>query len=307
MRCMWLEKTDTKLIWDCLPKNPYKTNGGCMFANPSGLGYAQEISQNQIDVDYFIKSIKSQNQTVNVEAYFNGDEHLANFVNFIGDFSQPMRLYYSPDGSIEPYDQISRPYYKSVVISDFEKSEKNAAGWYVCKLKFTSQSDVWRKDYEYSATVDGTQVGSPLVYPYEYPYQFGGTNTLVINVDNEGRETGCIVRIKNNSSATLANPEWFSEHIVIDRYGNENTEVQRGKFYVSLAQNAELYVDSNATTQQAKVVNNNNDENVAYLQEPSWDYINFIKLKHGTNRFVFYVNQANITVVVDFAELKEVV
>lgn len=307
MRCMWLEKTDTRLIWDCLPRNPYETNGGCMFANPSGLGYSQEISQNQIDVDYFIKSIKSQNQTVNVTACFNGDEHLTNFVNYIGDFSQPMRLYYSPDGSIEPYDQISKPYYKPVVISSFEKGEKNEAGWYVCKLQFTSQSDVWRKDYEYFATVGGEHIGEPLVYPYEYPYEFGGANTLVINVDNTGRETGCIVKIKNNANSILTNPEWFSEHIVIDKYGNENTEVQRGKFFVSLAQNAELYVDSNSTTQQAKVTNGQNTENVAYLQEPSWDYINFIKLKHGTNRFVFYVNLANVTIKIEYSQLKEVV
>lgn len=307
MRCMWLEKTDTKLIWDCLPQNPYNTDGGCMFANPSGLGYSQEISQNQIDVDYFIKSIKSQNQTVNIDAYFNGDEHLANFVNFVGDFTEPMRLYYSPDGSIEPYDQISKPFYKPVVISNFEKGEKNTAGWYVCKIQFTSQSDVWRKDYEYSATVDPEQVGEPLVYPYKYPYEFGGTDTLVINIDNGGRETGCIVKIKNNADSVLVSPEWFSEHVIIDRYGNETSEVQRGKFYVSLAKNAELYVDSNSTTQQSKVVYNSNEENVAYLQEPSWDYINFIKLKHGTNRFVFYINQANVTVTIGYSQLKEVV
>lgn len=307
MRSMWLEKPDTKLIWDCLPKNPYNTNGGCMFANPSGLGYSQEISQNQIDVDYFIKNIKSLNQTVNVEAYFNGDEHLTNFVNFIGDFTQPMTLYYCPDGSIEPYDQISRPYYKQVVISGFEKGEKNTAGWYVCKIEFTSQSDVWRKDYEYKATVSEQQVGEPLFYPYEYPYNFGGTNTLVINVDNAGRETGCVVKIKNNDSTAISNPEWFCEHIVIDKYGNQITEVQKGKFFVSLAENAELYVDSNSTTQQAKVINNNNEENVAYAQEPSWDYINFVKLKHGTNRFVFYVNLSSVTITIDYAQLKEVI
>lgn len=309
MRCMWLEKNRTGLIWDCLPPNPYSITGGCMFANPSGLGYQQEISQSQIDVDYFINSIKSLNQSVIVEAYFNGDEHLQNFTIFIGDFTEPMRLYYSPDGKIQPYDQISKPYYKPVVLSKFEKGEKNTAGWYVCKLEFTSQSDVWRKDYKYSFNANGTTISTaPLVYPYEYPYEFRGRNTAVINVDNGGRETGCIVKLRNKGASSIVSPEWFSEHVIIDKYGNKETEVQKSKFNIILAQNYELYVDSNATTQQSKVIrSDNSEESVSHLQEPSWEYINFIKLMHGTNRFVFYVDTNNIDVSIEYAELKEVV
>lgn len=363
MRQMWLEKKDTKLIWNCLPDNPYKTEGGCLFGNPQGLGYQQEITQNQIDVDYFISNIKSLNQEVIVEAYFNGNEHLSNFVDFIGDFSAPMYLYYSPDGSIQPYDQISNPYYKPVVISTFEKSEMNTAGWYVCQIKFTSQSDVWRKDYTYSVKLKesdfeassyqevsslliaenvgkvihyigedspsrnlkkdhyyriittGTNViytedigFNKLFYPYTYPYVFGGTNTLAISIDNKGRETGCIVKITNTGDTPISDIEWFAEHTVVDRYGNANTTPQRAKFFTTLRKGYTMYVDSNSTTQEAMVIYpNDTSQSVVNQQEPSWDYINFVRLKHGTNRFVFYVANRNVDIRIQYAELKEVV
>lgn len=319
MRSMWLEKksiargqVSTDIIWDCLPKNPYETTGGCFFAKPSGIGYEQDISQKQVDVDYFVNKIQTTNQEVTVQAYFNGVEHLSNFVNFVGDFEEQMLLYFSPDGSIQPGDRISKPYYKPVVISKFDRGEMNEMGMIVCNVSFKPQSDVWRKDYQEKQEGITESSASSLTYPYTYPYVFDEQNVLSLSVENGGRETGCVVRIKNNSSSPLSDIGWTVTRTVVDKYGNAVEEVQRARFFVALSTGDEIYVDSNSTTQEAKVVQgsgtvNETEESVVSLQEPSWDYINFVRIKHGTNRFIFNIEDANVDIEVDYSELKEVI
>lgn len=309
MRKMWLEKQKTGIIWDCLPVNPYKTENGCFFANPDGLGYEQDISQKQVNVDYFINEIKSTNQEVIVDAYFNGNEHLKNFVDFVGDFEEQLYLYYSPDGKIEPYDRISKPYYKPVVISRFERGEMNTAGFIVCRISFKSQSDVWRKDYVYYKEGVDTITAETLTYPYTYPYVFEGNNVLAIEIENEGRETGCEVTIANVSdSSNISNISWVLTHTIVDKYGNTIEEVQRAKFYVSIGNNEMIYVNSNDISQEAKVIHSDKtSESVVSLQEPSWDYINFIRLRHGTNRFIFNIQNKDVTIKIGYSQLKEIV
>lgn len=310
MRRMWLKKEDTGAIWDVMPQNPYLTEGGCFFAHPEGLGYEQDISQKQVNVDYFINEIKSKNHSISVEAYFNGNQHLANFVDFIGDFSEQFNLYYSPDGSIDPDDQISKPYYKPVVISNFERGEMNSAGFIVCKISFTSQSDVWKKDYVYSVqTSESVATMEQLQYPYVYPYTFEGDNLVAIIIENNGRETGCEITIKNlSSSARITNPGWAVERTIVDKYGNEIKEVQKGVFYVSLGENDAVYVNSMDTAQEAKYIHSDNSsESIVSLQEPSWDYINFVRLKHGTNRFILNIPNIDALVSIGYSELKEII
>lgn len=310
MRQMWLEKKNTGAIWNCMPQNPYKTDYGCFFAHPDGLGYEQNVEQKQVNVDYFIKEISSVNHSVSVEAYFNGNEHLENFVSFVGDFSEPMILYYSPDGSIEPYDQISKPYYKPVVISNFGRPEMNSAGFIVCKIEFKSQSDVWKKDYVYDfETSESSAVMEQLTYPYIYPYTFEGDNLVAVVVENGGRETGCEIKIKNLSqNLTITNPSWALEHVIVDKYGNTVSEVQKGKFYVSLGENDAIYINSTDTAQEAKFIHSDeSEESIVSLQEPSWDYINFIRLKHGSNRIVLNIPSVNARVTIGYSETKEVI
>lgn len=310
MRRMWLKKEDTGKIWDVMPQNPYVTEDGCFFAHPDGLGYEQDISQKQVNVDYFINEIKSKNHSIKVEAYFNGNEHLANFVSFIGDFSEQMNLYYSPDGSIDPYDMINKPYYKPVVISNFGRGEMNSAGFIVCEIEFTSQSDVWKKDYVYSFQTSGSsEEMQRLTYPYIYPYTFQGRQVVALMIENDGRETGCEISIKNGSSSeTISDPSWSIERTYTDKYGNEVNEVQKGKFFVEVGENETVYVNSTDTAQEAKIVHSDStSESIVSLQEPSWDYINFVRIKHGTNRIVFNISLIDVEITVGYSQMKEVI
>lgn len=314
-RQMWLQNPETGAIWDLLPQNPYSIEGGCALLKVKGLGYAQSITQEQVEVDYFISEISSANKPVSGVLYFNGDKHLKNFQAFVGDFRKQFKLYYSPNGEYEPYDVISSPYYKLVTIQQVDKTEKDQYGWYECSVSFTTQADVWKRDLTYFINNEGNpNIGEALVYPYTYKYVMGGRDIYTIDLPNDGREVGCIIKIKNNSETPLSELEWFVEHTYIDYYGLEQQDpVQRAKWYTTntdiiLQEGYELYVDSNPTTQEAKVsYTDGTSQSVVAWQEPSWDYINFVRLKHGQNRIVFYVAHPEVDITVTYQEQKELI
>lgn len=312
MRRLWIENTTTHAIWDLLPNDPYKKYDGSALLSLKGMGYSQDITHSQVNDNYFISKITTSNVPVTGNMYFNGDEHLRNFQKFIGDFRKQFKLCYSPDGEIEPYDKISQPYYKLFTISKFDKNEMDEYGWYECAVTFVPQNDVWNRDFSYGVKDIGT-VGKAFVYPYTYPYVVGGRNTLAIDIENAGRETGCIVEIKNNSESILSNIEWFVEYSYLDENNIEQKNVQRAKWYtektsVTLQQGYALYVDSNELTQEAKVIfTDGTSQSIVDQQEPSDLYINFVRLENGRNRFVFYVDNDNIDIKVTYKEKKEII
>ena len=69
-----------------------------------------------------------------------------------------------------------------------------------------------------------------------------------------------------------------------------------------------MVVDSNPITQEAKVnYSDNTSQSVVDLQEPSWEYINFITIPHGKNRIVFYVENKDIDITFTYREQKEII
>lgn len=313
MRSIWLKNPETGAIWDLLPKDPTLTDGGCALIEPSGFGYSQDVTQEQVEIDYFVSQIKSKNQNITGTFYFNNDKHLQNFQKYIGDFRKQFLLFYSPDGEYEPYDEISSPFYKPVIISSVKKGEKSIYGYYECETTFATQTDVWKRDIYLSIKGELVMQGEPLVYPYIYPYVLGGRNLYAIEINNSGREVGCIVRIKNNTENPINQSEWFIDHIYVDDYGVQHTETQRSKWYteetdIILQKDYELYVDSNATTQEAKVTySDGTSQSVVAWQESSWEYINFIRIKNGFNRIVFYIESENVDISVTYQEQKELI
>ena len=313
MRKIWLKDPETGAIWDLLPTNPFDIVGGCAMLDLKGFGFKQEVKQEQVGIDYYISQITSKNINPSGTMYFNGDEHLRNFQAFFGDSRKQFLLYYAPAGEYEPYDQLSSPYYKPVTISSIEKGEKATDGFYECEVVFISQSDVWKRDVYLK--IDGLRKmrGEPLVYPYTYTYVLGGRDIYEIDIPNGGREVGCAIRIKNNTDIPISQIEWFIDHTYIDEYGVKQVETQRAKWYtqttgIMLQKDYELYVDSNATTQEAKVnYPNDTSQSIVEWQEPSWDYINFVQIKHGANRIVFYIDGENVDISVMYQEQKELI
>lgn len=312
-RQIWLKNPETGAIWNLLPDNPYDVDGGVSMLKIAGTGYEQGVTQEQVEIDYFISQIKSKNQSITGTFYFNGDEHIRNFQQWVGDFRKQFLLYYAPDGEYEPYDQISSPYYKPVTISSVKKTEKDEYGWYECAVTFSTQADVWKRNIYYSIKGALENVGEALVYPYTYEYVMGGRDIYAIEIPNDGRETGCQITIRNKSDTPISQLEWFIENTVVDYYGNEQTTVQRSKWFttntdVTLDKNYELYVDSNPVTQEAKVnYPDGTSQSIVAWQEPSWEYINFVQIKNGKNRIVFYVENPDVDITVAYQEQKELI
>lgn len=318
---MWLENPETKEIWNLMPDNPYDIEGGCALLSTKGMGYQQNVTQEQVEEDYFISDIKTANKAITGVLYFNGDKHLENFRAFVGDFRRQFTLYYSPSAEYEPYDILSGAYYKKVTISQVDKTEKDKYGWYECSVALTTQADVWKRDIYYKMGEKG-YIGEALVYPYAYEYTYGGRDVYSIAITNSGRETGCIIKITNKDKKPLGKLEWYLEHKYIDDYGNEQEDppqrsawyLQNEKTEVILRKDYTLYVDSNPITQEAKVIYpptesnpRENSQSVANWQEPSWDYINFVRIKNGDNKLVFYVEHSGVEIEVIYQEQKEII
>lgn len=313
MRRIWLKKIDSEDTWDLLPqdKNGHydPTIVGSPLVNIKGMGYKQTITQNQVETEYFISRISTSNQPVTGIMLFRDDEHIKQFQEWIGDFRNQLYLYYSPSGEYEAGDQVSAPFYKKVIITQADKTEMDEFGWYQISTTFSTQDDVWNRDVYY-AIKDLSTIGEALVYPYIYPYTFGGRDALAIEFNNNGREVGCIVKIKNNGSATLSNIEWFIDRDYVDYYGvlHEHADQQRSKWNLTLSADAELTVDSNPLTQEAKVTyTDNTSQSVVDLQEPDWNFINFVRVKHGKNRIVFYIENDDIDITFIYREQKELI
>ena len=312
MRRIWLKKIDTESCWDLLPQD--RTGHydpeviGCPLVNVKGLGYKQTITQNQVETEYFISQILSANQPITGIMLFRDDEHIKQFQEFIGDFRNQLYLYYSPDGEFEPYDQISAPYYKKVIITQLDKSEKDEFGWYQISTTISTQDDVWSRNVYYHLDGIALYEATALVYPYIYPYVFSGRNTVAIEFNNTGREVGCLVKIKNNTANNLNNIEFFIDRDYTDYYGvyHENADVQRSKWNLTLPPNSELVIDSNPLTQEAKVIySDETSQSVVDLQEPNWDYINFPRVMHGEGRIIFYIENDNFDITFSYKEEKE--
>ena len=309
MRKIWLQKPNTLEIWDLLPTDSLNRDNASPFLAIKGMGYKQEVTQNQVNTEYFISKILTKNQSITGIMYFQDDEHIKAFQEFVGDFREQLILYYSPSGEYEPYDRISAPFYKKVIISQMDKTEMDEFGWYQISTTLSTQDDVWNRDVYY-AVERLYNVGEALVYPYTYPYTLGGRNALAIDFNNDGREVGCVVKIKNNGDTNLSEIEWFIEREYLDYYGNkhEHADVQRSKWILELSPNSELVVDSNPITQEAKVnYSDNTSQSIVDLQEPDWNYINFITISHGKNRIVFYVENKDIDITFTYREQKEII
>lgn len=315
MRKIWLQKLDSLETWDLLPNredviNPdYKE--GCPFLNIKGMGYKQTITQNQVNSEYFISQIQSKNQDITGIMYFRDDELVERFQQFVGDFSNQFLLYYSPSGEFEVNDQISAPFYKKVTISQVDKTEKDEFGWYQISTTLSTQDDVWSRDLYYRTENLGV-VGEALVYPYTYTYTFGGRNALTIDFNNDGREVGCVIKIKNNNENSISNIEMYLEREYVDYYGvlHEHADTQKSKWNLVLSAGSELTIDSNPLTQEAKVTYSNAEsQSVIDLQEPSWEFINFMQVKHGKNKIVFYIdsNNENVDITFTYREQKELI
>ena len=298
MRKFWLENEFGKK-WNLTPKDPYDKDSS-FFADPSGLGIQTKVTSYEVENTCFIEEIETQTQTISGNLYFSSYEHFTNFVEFVGNINTttPLKLYYSTEGISFDYS-LESEWYKLVLINEIDKSEIDyKTGFLKCKVKFMCLSR-WKKDKK--IVLELNRYGEPLVYPYYYPYFYGGSNNLAVDIDNEGNlPTSCVIKIEAVTDTPFV------------RVIQDGEIKDQAKYNLIVNENSYLLIDSSPDSQEAslytKVDDNYVKEDVYYIGEKDYSYSNFITIPSGKSTIVFSATNTDFgKVTISYSIQKELV
>lgn len=298
MRKFWLENESGKK-WNLTPKDPYDKDSS-FFADPSGLGIQTKVTSYEVENTCFIEEIETQTQTISGNLYFSSYEHFTNFVEFVGNINTttPLKLYYSTEGISFDYS-LESEWYKLVLINEIDKSEiDHKTGFLKCKVKFMCLSR-WKKDKK--IVLELNRYGEPLVYPYYYPYFYGGSNNLAVDIDNEGNlPTSCVIKIEAVTDTPFI------------RVIQDGEIKDQAKYNLIVNENSYLLIDSSPDSQEAslytKVDDNYVKEDVYYIGEKDYSYSNFITIPSGKSTIVFSATNTDFgKVAISYSIQKELV
>lgn len=292
---LWL-KNEYNDIWDLRPSNILTAYFASYFAEMDGTGFETKLSFSRVKYDFVVTEETPQQIPIKGLMYFRNPKHMRRFGEFVGDYSKSLRLYYDPEGRIDPRSQLDRPWYKVVRITKLDSGEQHKSGYWTCPMVFTPQSVMWRRDTTIASTAS-LIVGDPHVYPYVYPYFYQSERKLNLTLFNSGERIGCRVSIKNTGSSLLQRMEWTSA---------SGSVIQYAKWLdgIGLSSGRKLVVDSNPSTQEATVYfGESSKDDVNDFQEANPQFINFVELYPGSNNIVFDLGTVNdVEVEVSYTE-----
>lgn len=298
MRKFWLENSAGKL-WNLTPHNPYDKQSN-FFAEPEGLGIKTKITRYEVDNTSFIEDIETSEQTISGDLYFSSYDHFLNFVEFVGNINTktPMKFYYSTSG-VSFDNKFESEWYKLVLINELKKGEIDyKTGFLKVEVKFICLSR-WKKDKQ--IVLELSRYGDPLVYPYYYPYFYGGSNNLAVDIDNEGNlPTSCIIRVDAITDTPMI------------RILQDGEIKDQAKYNLVVPTGSYLIIDSSPDKQEASLYTNVADEiireDVYYIGEKDYRYSNFITIPSGKSTLIFSaVNTDFGKVTISYSIQKELV
>ncbi len=298
MRKFWLENEKGK-IWNLTPKNPYDKRSS-FFGEPEGFGIKTKITSYEVENTCFIEEVETQSQTIVGDLYFSDYDHFTAFVNFVGNINTktPMKLYYSINGHSHD-NPLESEWYKLVLINELKKSEIDyKTGFLKCEVKFACLSR-WKKDRQ--IVLELSRYGEPLVYPYQYPYTYGGSNNLAVDIDNEGNlPTSCIIKVEAVTDTPFI------------RIIQDGEILDQAKYNLIVKENSYLQIDSSPNKQEASLYTLVDGEyireDVYYIGEKDYTYSNFLTIPSGKSTLVFSaVNTDFGKVTISYSIQKELV
>ena len=298
MRKFWLENSKGKL-WNLTPKDAFDKRSS-FFADPDGLGIKTKITSYEVENTCFIEDIETQSQTITGNLYFSNYEHFTNFIEFVGNINTktPMKLYYTTNG--HAFDNpLESEWYKLVLINEITKSEIDYKTCFLkCQVKFVCLSR-WKKDKQ--IVLELNRYGDPLVYPYIYPYYYGGSNNLAVDIDNEGNlPTSCTIRVDAVTDTPFV------------RILQDGQIVDQAKYNLIINEGSYLIIDSNPSEQEASLYTLVDDEyvreDVYYIGEKDYTYSNFLTIPSGKSTIIFSANNSDFgKVTISYSIQKELV
>lgn len=291
---IWL-KNDNGDIWNLRP-NVMADDYSSFFKSIDGTGFETKLKSTQVQYDYVVTEETPQQVNITGSMYFKSPLNMRRFEEFLGGYENTVKLFYDPEGKIDPRSQLDRPWYKIVRVTKMTSGECDLeTGLFICKITFTPLSVMWRRD---TTVVSSTTISeaSGHVYPYVYPYFYANDHRLYVNILNSGERIGCKVQVKNNTGQTLNYVEWTSTCGDIRQYARwlDDLGLENGRT---------LEIDSNPSTQKAVISYGNDSNNVVDYQEPNPQYINFIDLHPGNNLIMFNTELlSGLEIIVSYTE-----
>jgi hypothetical protein len=234
IRRFWLENPagDT---WNLTSKT-MEDPKGCFMEKPDGLGIRTNIKSFEIENTFFIEEVTTRTQTIGGNLFFKDYQHFKRFVEFIGNVNTetPLRFYYNIG------EELEKDWYKEVLIGEIRKGEIDTKTSSLrVPIKFDCLSR-WKQDME--VTIEIARTGQSLVYPYVYPYTYGGNN-LAVDIDNTGNlPTSCVIRV-----------DGVTDHPLF-RIMQGNKIMDQAKYNLMVRAGQQLVVDSSPTTQKAVLI-----------------------------------------------------
>jgi len=267
-----------------------------MYA-PQGLGIRTRVNSFSVENTYFIEQITTQTQVIQGVLIFRDYPHFSRFVDFAGNINTetPLKLCYSTDGT-NHLTPNNKPWYKEVIITDLRKEEidRHYAALRV-PISFTALSR-WKQDIE--ITLELARTGDPLIFPYIYPYFFGGSNNMAVQITNNGLPTSARIRTEGITDTPLF------------RLIRNGEILAQAKYHLTVGANQHLIIDSNPASQEATLYtqsgNNLLREDVYNAGEADYTFANFISIPSGVSWFLASAANANFgRVTLSYSEMRE--
>ncbi len=291
---IWLKNSNGD-IWNLRPRKINDSQWESFLNNIAGLGLKTKKTYARINNDFIETKDEPQQVDITGTMLFATPAQMRNFSLFVGDYSNTLRLFYDPEGKIDPRSQIDRPWYKNVNITLMESAEQTTLGLFECKMIFTPLCAMWRRDVQVASTIT-TPIGTPHVIPFVYPYFYQSERKLYLNILNEGEKIGCRIEIKNNNQTALQKLEWVCT-------SGKHRQYAKWLEGIGLASGRTLVVDSTPSAQESAVKHDGISDDVQDYQEANPQYINFIELYPGNNQIVFNLGQIEgIDITVSYIE-----
>lgn len=276
---IWLKNSNGD-VWDLRPSNILAQPYASFFKGIDGTGFETKLAVSRVQYDFVVTEETPQQVPIKGKMYFISPVNMRRFGEFMGDYSNTVRLYYDPEGKIDPRSQIDRPWYKTVKITKLSSGEQDTkTGLWICDMVFTPLSIMWRRDTTVASTTSEV-IGDPHTYSFIYPYFYQSEQKLYLNILNDGERIGCQIVIKNTGAYALNTLEWVA-------IAGKKRQYAKWLEDVGLAPGRKLVIDSNPSTQEAAIYYEDEVEDVSDYQEPNPQYINFIDLYAGNNQIVF--------------------
>lgn len=252
-----------------------------VFANsPQNLGYSKTLSLLRLGDENVLTYSLVNFDPINLEILFYDEENADkyqkynDFVSFIS--FKPIYLLYQKPNSLNWYR-------RRVETLSLAKTEISLDGMLHCPFQIQPMT-FWEDNDKHTIEITDTSVGDAKIYPIEYPIKYSGSSLSNIQMVSLGVLDS---PLEITIDGTSTNPQYilYDENDIV--YG-------RGKFNGTFDR---VYINSKESEENIELEYNGLmlDNPLGYqdltVGSPSEIYVTFLKLKTGTSKLSFILDQ----------------